>query len=555
MSSDRFLSLLVILTLPLAVAGTDSTTVWVTPHEELCQGRAPCGTLQDLWLSKSGVNIINESNTTWVFLPGLHGLNSTAGSLILFWRVSDIVLTGDELCMRKKEECAIVCANYLCIFLFIGSRNVTIRHISVIYNNGSYLPLPNIFNWEMSRELNPFCHQLQLSSGSITGMCTESSFNLSVTSWMFVWSANVHLYSLDLVGYNSEITVYNPREQFEVIGSRFSQLPPATDQKVPRHSLALLISPSATVADSVHVLVSGCTYEAQQYFPIVIPSSEISYYNHHAVLVQITENKSELQMMLLSSFIKVNATVDDCTFLRTSGVNVQLSDSPDLLATIRITNSLIYGTAYNKSIDVWKFMLLEGSGVKIQLFTGLWDLAELLNSSNTCHEPSFSQIVVSRNVFQNLASTEGVGVSLQTVYTDRQDLCNCNVPVIIENNNFTHNRGLRYGSIIDATRTWPNGSSVFTDCGHGPFVHPALILRNNSFSHSIAAFSTCFDLSITPHNHGHVVYARQWNVIEQCTPGDPGKGVVHLSGFSGSYFAALVEQFHFKKHSHGSIGD
>ena len=304
MSFDRSLSLLVILTLTLVVTGANSTTVWVAPNEEVCQERAPCGKLQDLWLSKTGVNIINESNTTWVFLPGLHSLNSAPDSLILFWHVSNIALTGDELCVRKKKECTIVCANYLCIFLFIESRNITIQYLNVVYSNTGYLPLPNHFNCEVSQKLSPFCHHLWLCNGTVTVMCTESSFNVSVTSWMFVWSVNVHLYSLRLVGYNSEITVYNPREQFEAIGCHFSQLPPATNQKVPRHSLALIL------VESVHALVSECTYDAQYTYPSAITSSATSYFNHHAVLVQITERRSELQLLSQYMIFRVNVTVD-----------------------------------------------------------------------------------------------------------------------------------------------------------------------------------------------------------------------------------------------------
>ena len=119
-----------------------------------------------------------------------------------------------------------------------------------------------------------------------------------------MWSVNVHLCSLHLVGYNSEITVYNPREQFIVIGSHFSQLPPATDQKVLRHSLALIL------VGSVHALVSECTYDAQYTYPSAITSTATSYYNHHAVLVQVTGCRSELQLLSQYMIFRVNVTVD-----------------------------------------------------------------------------------------------------------------------------------------------------------------------------------------------------------------------------------------------------
>ena len=539
MSSDRLLSLLVIFTLLLALTISEATpsTVWVAPTEEECQEKSPCGTLQDLWLSKPGVNVISESNTTWVFLPGVHKLNPTGGGLILFWQVVNVVLSGNESCVRKKEVCTIVCGNYLCIFLFAGARNVTIQHLSVVYSNSSYLPLPH-FNQGIPYNSTQFCQQIQLDSGNVTGVYREWSFNLSATSWMFLWSANMRLYSLHLIGYNSQITVYNPSERFEVVECCFSQLPPASNQPLPSPSLSLLILTSSMEAESVHVLVSECTYEAQNYFPSIKPSSAIDYYNHHALRVQMAENRSDLEMMSLSTIVTVNVTIDSCKFLRTSGVHIQLTDSPVLLATVQTVNSLFNGMVNKSNFRAWEFMHLEGSGVKIQLLTGLWDTTWLLNASS--HRTMLSRILVSGNVLRRLASIEGIGVSLQSVYIGRQDLCNCKMAVVIENNKFTCNWGLQYASVIDATRTWPNGSSVFPDCGHRPFIHPAVDLRNNSFFNNTAEFFNCLGFDIYQHDNGSDVVVRRWNVDQQCTAGDPGRGIVHVSGFRGTHFVALA---------------
>ena len=151
-----------------------------------------------------------------------------------------------------------------------------------------------------------------------------------------------------------------------------------------------------------------------------------------------------------------------------------------------------------------------------------------------------SRILVSGNVFQNLASVEGIGVSLQTVYIGRQDLCICKVPVVIENSKFWNNWGLQCANVIDATRTWPNDSSIFPDCGHRPFIHPALDLRNNSFSRNTAEFARCLGFNIYQHDQGPDVFVRRWNVDQQCTAGDPGRGIVHVSGFRGTHFVALA---------------
>ena len=538
MSSDRLLSLLVIFTLLLALTVSEATpsTVWVAPTEGECQEISPCGTLQDLWLSKPGVNVISESNTTWVFLPGVHKLNPTGGGLILFWQVANVVLSGSESCVKKKEACTIVCANYLCVFLFIGSRNVTIQHLNVVYSNSSYLRLPH-FNQGIPYNSSQFCQQIRLDSGNVSGVCSGWSFNLSATSWMFLWSANVRLYSLHLIGYNSQITVYNPSEWIEVVESCFSQLPPASNEKFPNPNLSLLILPSSMETESVHVSVSECTYEAQSYFPSIKPSSAMNYYNHHAVRVQMAENRSELEMMSLSTIMTVNVTIDSCKFLRTSGVHIQLTDSPVLLATVQIVNSLFNGMAARRIFRAWGFMHLEGSGVKIQLLTGLWDTTRLLNASS--HQTMLSRILVSGNALRRLVSIEGIGVSLRSVYIGRQDICICKVPVVIENNKFSSNWGLQYASIIDATHTWPNGSSVFPDCGHRPFIRPAVDLRNNSFSLNTAEFSRCLGFNIYQHDLGPGVFVRRWNVDQQCTVGDPGKGIVYVSGFRDTHFVAL----------------
>ena len=93
------------------------------------------------------------------------------------------------------------------------------------------------------------------------------------------------------------------------------------------------------------------------------------------------------------------------------------------------------------------FRHLEGSGVKIQL--QLWDSIQLRNSSDKSHQSTSSHIVVSRNLFQNLASFEGIGVSLRVVHTGRNVIFNCRVPVILGHNTFFRNLGLQYGGILD----------------------------------------------------------------------------------------------------------
>ena len=239
---------------------------------------------------------------------------------------------------------------------------------------------------------------------------------------------------------------------------------------------------------------------------------------------------------MISTIVTVNVTIDSCKFLRTSGVHIQLTDSPVLLATVQIVNSLFNGMAAR--LKSWGFMHFEGSGVRIQLLTGLWDTTWVLNASS--HLTMLSRILVSGNALRRLASIEGIGVSLRSVYMGRQDICICKVPVVIENNEFSHNWGLQYASIIDATHTWPNNSSVFPDCGHRPFIRPAVDLRNNSFSGNTAEFSRCLGFNIYQHDYGSDVFVRRWNVDQQCTAGDPGKGIVYVSGFRGTHFVALA---------------
>ena len=536
MSSDRFLSLPVILTLALvlalATARATASTVWVAPTEGECQGKSPCGTLQDLWLFEPSVNINSDSNTTWTFLPGVHELNSTQGSLILFWQVSNVVLSGSELCERKKEECTIVCTSYLCIFLFIESHNITIQHLSIVYSNSSHLRVSDQSIWET------------LYATSLFESCTESSSNFRVTSWTFVEVENVCLSSLRLVGYDSQITVYNPRKEFEVVDCHFSQLPPATDEQgVPKSNLALFVSNTPSTAGGARILVSGCTFEADQYFPSTQPSSVNGrFYNHHAIQVKVNSC-----IAVHCDVLEVIVTIANCTFSRTSGVDVQLSESPFEHIVVRVVKCIVDGHVSHSERNLWMFEHIEGSGVKVQVLTGSVSSlnASYAPGSHSCPDKllsgsEFSQILISDNIFQRMASIEATGIVLEFVQVDRGNPCSCKVQVIIANNNFTGNAGLRYGSAISASHVWFNGSSVPVTCRLSVYSQPALILKNNFFAVNVAQFSRCLGSNCGSYNQGHFIYFRRWHTAEQCTAGDPSKGVIHLSGFRGSYFAALV---------------
>ena len=551
---DRFLSLLVILILTSAAAGASWSTVWVAPERGKCQGRSPCTTLQHLWHQKTWklkiqkhspkftAGVSNVSNTTWVFLPGVHEF--PVGSWNTFQGANNLVLTGDEPCMRKKVQCTIKC-NYLCLFLFIESRNITIQYLNVVYSNSSYLEVPYWLHWLTIPHFfsnSSSCNDVHLLSGdNITGKCNQSPFNFVITSWMFIAVSDVHIHSLHLVGYDSQFTVYNPRGQFEVIGSRFSQLSPATVHSYLKPNLAIFISykpQTAETSESVNVLVSGCRFEADDYVPPYYGSGNgMKLYNHHAVLLETTTvgYMSRTVYPVLDYYVfKASVTVDNCTFLRTSGVDVQLTDSCFLLVTVEIVNSLVDGLAYLSNLHAWKFEHLEGSGVKIQVLRR----NEIFKLTNTS-----SSVLVSGNCFQNIASNGGSGVTLRTVSVtlDLHLLCDRMVPIVIENNVFTNNWGLQYGSIIDAARTNKDGSSAtfpYNICGHRPFAYPALVLRNNSLLHNKAQLSRCLRFNIAQRDHGHIK-AEEWNAFTRCNAGDPRKGIIHLRGYVDIYFAAL----------------
>ena len=577
MSFDRFLSLLVILMIVLAliVVGALRSTVWVAPSEDDCQGKAHCGTIQILWQHSSyrwGHVNGSESNITFVFLPGIHNFNHHGYQPILFWGVSNIVLTGDEQCVRKKEQCTIKCTHYLCIFLFIDSQNITIQHLNVVYSKGSFLERPFWLKYgNMSKTLNVPCNinssctDIKFDSGNISGICNRFlPFNLVATSWIFVAVSDVHINSLHLFGYDSRISVYNPRGQFEVIGCHSSQLLPATTNQSPMPSFAVFVSHAPGIAEtpeSVKVLVSGCTFESDHYFPNKsIYDWHISekFYNHHAVLVKTTEelgpSSSRWSWRLANSrtplgCLLANVTIVNCTFLRTSGVEIHLSDSSLLVVTVQLLNSLVDGMVNRYDILNWgcnhlwlRTRHLKGSGVKVQVLIG----NSVQHRNLSCTSPqTLTSVLIFGNSFKNLASIEGIGVILQTVYIGLNELnlcsCNCRVPIVIEDNIFTDNWGLRYGSIIDAARMWGESTSMITDCKQRPYKHPDLVLRNNSFNRNIAEFSRCLGYNIAPwpHENGHI-YGRRWNTNESCEAYDPSKGIIHLSGYKGSHFAALV---------------
>ena len=550
MSLDRLLSLLVLLIYALAVAGVSWSTVWVAPDRGGCQGRSPCRMLHDLWHQETwktsgysvrlGVSNISTSNTTWVFLPGVHSFPTQ--TWITFQGVNNLVLTGDELCARKKEQCTIRCPNYLCLFLFIESRNITIQYLKVVYRNNSYLSVTyevTEFLWKTYSNSSSCTDFRILHPNTITGKCNQFQFNFTITSWMFIAVSDVHIHSLHLVGYDSQITVYDPRGQFEVIGSQFSRLSPATydvhlkPTHEPDHSLAIYVLSVNVESVYVNVLVLGCTFEADQYRWLLPTSSgiPITYYNNHAVLLKTTLY-AYVPRRIMYYIVKASVRVDNCTFLRKSGVDVQLSNSPFLQVTVEIVNSLVDGLAYRSNF-VWRLRHLESSGVKIQLLK-----KDPIIPHTT--KLTLSSVLVSGNSFQNLASIDGSGVNLRTIYTetDIEDPCNSWVPTVIANNIFTHSWGIYYGSIIDVDRIWEDGSRITMTCEKRPFTHPALILRNNSISHNVAEFSRCLGFHIAPHDHGYI-YARQWTTNKKCNAGDPSKGIIHLSGYRESYFVAL----------------
>ena len=567
----RRLSLLVIVILTLAVAGASWSTVWVVTKGGKCQRRYPCTTLSSILWQRSCCS--NIYNTTWVFLPGVHRF-PTHISVARFKGVNNLVLTGDESCARKKEQCTIVCTNDLCRFHFIESQNITIQYLKVVYSNSSQLEVsasinnyskfeypdfedPDCEDWLgiMNNEFwNPSIYMIEPICIKLTSSLIPKEpdrnptfpklipYQLRSSFWMFIAVSDVHIHSLHLVGYDSQITVYNPRGQFEVIGSHFSQLPPATDDMFSKPSLALYIWHAPMMAEKVTVFVSGCIFEADRYFPNINPSGTTKrFYNHHSLLVKITENITDLHKNQFQPILESRVTVDNCTFLRTSGVEVQLSDSSLLQATVQVLNSVVDGMAYMHTYHAWGFSHLQGSGVEVQVLAGnsFWP-----QTLPYIHPQTLSSVLVSGNTFQNLAGIEGVGVIMQTVYLEHRsrtaDLCNSRVPIVIENNIFTNNWGLRYGSVIDADRIWQNGSSIITDCRQRPYTRPALVLRNNSFHHNYAENSRCLGFNIVPHDRGHI-YARQWNTDEQCNAWDPSKGVIHLSGYRESYFAALKD--------------
>ena len=552
MSSDRFLSLPVILTLALvlalAAAGATALTVWVAPTDRECQGKSPCGTLQDLWLSNTSVNIINESNTTWIFLPGSHIVNSTTGNSVAFWRVSNIVLMGDKSCVTKENDCIIECTSYLCAFFFIESCNITIKHLSVLYNNKSYLPMPEYAKWELSSEST--VNHFLIQSGYLTGVHNESSFNLSITSWMFVVVSGVHIDSLHLVGYNSQITVFNPGGLFEVTACEFSQLPPATTQQnVLKSCLAIFVSHTAYVAENVHVLVSRCTFMAPRYFPSANSSNlNEKFYNHHAVLVRVNRSDHALVDSVYDSStadtVTVNITIWSCTFLNTSGIDVQLSDNPLQQTIILVENCTMNGGVVRER--PWGFLHIEGSGVKILVSTGFWDsLADAVvvggSSSNAPDMAPLSRVMISNNTFSNMSSIEGIGVTLQSIHVGHRDPCSCKVVVQIERNVFSFNWGLNYASIVDATREWLNGSSESQVCKTVNYTEPAVSVSDNVFRQNRAEFSRCLGfVNGTDNSTGYYFLFRRWDIWEECRARDVGKGVVHFSNYKNSYFVRFA---------------
>ena len=486
------------------------------------------------------MNDISESNTTWIFLPGIH--NFPAVDIIRIQAVSNIVLTGDEPCMRNKAQCTIKCTDNLCIFLFIDSQNITIEYLTVVYSNSNHRPNYTLDYWMQQQALDApinvssSCTDLQYRglAHQIYALCHQLPVYVGITSWMFVFTRDVYIHSLQLVGYDNHVTFYNTMGQCEVSRCHFVQLARGRSPvpfELVGHRLAIIF-PYQQVTEGTDVLVSGCTFELDHYFPDS-PGFLTSMHNFHAIHVKISQERGQVSTTPIYPILKVKVTVDNCTFLRSSGVAVLVSDSQFLPVTVQLTNLLVDGLAGCSSIPDWVDLdivpfVLGGSGVEIQVVP-----PKIRDSVYANYQSAISHVTVSGSRFQNLTGIDGIGVYLKTAYHVLNDVCNCTMQIVIEKNIFTDNWGLPYGSIIHAVRTWQNGSSIVADCGQRPYTHPALLLKDNSIAHNL-------NFNIVPHGY-KFVYARQWYSLQPCNDWDPNTGVIHLSGYSGSYFIALVD--------------
>ena len=474
--------------------GSAAPLVWVVPDRLQCpQGsNGTCRTLTELQQPTS--NPITQSGTTWVFLPGTHAAHS---AVTAFVNASNVVLQCGK--GGQERDCVISCPPD-CVFTFVNCTNVTVQGLNVTASYKSYN------------------NTLPVKCSGRLGFSDSSHFYCpSTRAWVLerVENANIR----DVHFSNCQLAVLAPQGRMDVVRCSFTRFPPTA---------TILESHSRTSPVAVHVMgpppdrgiltvnITKCTFERLHYFP---KSREGKQFAQHAIKVTVHRE--------VEANLTLAVTVANCVFLRGPAVDVNMTDKPK--TTFRIRDCFLDGEANCSHGNCQGFPLLRAPGIRVQVTTGL------VPCNLSAHQPRI-HMNISGTVFTHLASYEGTGVSVRfsSANSSGVDPCCHLAEVVLHNNTFHHNWGLRYGSVVHATHTVSGRGCPLTYSTK----HPAFIMDGNIIHNNVAQSARCNEFEILAYSPGHSLYVSQQKRLEDCQPNDHGQGTVFLKGLQGPHFAS-----------------
>jgi hypothetical protein len=458
------------------------TTMWVTPHPDLCENRAgPCRTFTQY----NADGMLNQSNIKWTFISSRspHILSS---GVYLFDKVENVSLVCED---KHHGKCHLGCdykGREMCVFLFLGIRNLSLTKLNVTYHN-SPSPVHNYPDINSSRYKEAIPDELD-------GECVRAYMNKCVLktiitnrTWVFLDSTNVWITKVNFVGPQNSWAVIRPRGKFAVLNSSFTQLSlrvlkyddivlNASDSLVHHHISVVIEPPLMDVLgiDSTNkhlfFVIQHSTFQGNQY----LPAKPTYAGNYPPILVT---SKYPLKGW------KASLKISNCDFIRCPALKVKAVEDSGLHIEIKSCNfdGKVKKPLVKKWINYRK--MFNNSAIQLHLsnyFTEKGSIHRICSIENSTTESNPTVVTIVRSNFTNLASTEGSAIFLHT-----NSLMTCSAATVtIEGNRFVANHGVYFKSIIYG-RDSPIGH--LSD-EHGDITAQyRLILRGNLFEKNFKA--------------------------------------------------------------------
>jgi hypothetical protein len=452
------------------------TTMWVTPHPDLCENRAgPCRTFTQY----NADGMLNQSNIKWTFISSRspHILSS---GVYLFDKVENVSLVCED---KHHGKCHLICdfkGREMCVFLFLGIRNLSLTKLFVTYNITSVSPVHDYHDINSSRYREAIHSELD-------GECVKTI--ITNRTWVFLDSTNVWITKVNFVGPQNRWAVIRPRGKFAVLNSSFSRLSfrvskydalnASNSESIVHHHISVVIEPpwiNVTVSDSANehlsLVIQHSTFRGNYY---LVPKKPTSAGNYPPILVT--------SQYPLKGW-KASLIISNCNFMRCPALKVKVVEDPGL--HIEVKNCNFDGKVKQPLVKEWLnqyIMMFNSSAIQLHLrnyFTEKGSMHRICSIENYTAESNPTVITITRNYFTNLASTEGSAILLHTI-----SLTTCPATTVtIEGNRFVANHGVYFRSIVYG-RDSPIGH--LQDEHNNVAAQYRLILRANLFEKSFKA--------------------------------------------------------------------